>query len=137
MKRPNFTLSNILNIASGYFKTTTRAFSIVLTITLIYTNIQAQNCDIILACNNGVQISLDDDCNMVIEPNMMVKQLAYGNAFYDVEAKLPNGISLPQYTVGFDASNRPIRRVSINRSHIGLLLEVRVTLRGCANSCWG
>ncbi|MFZ1748652.1 MAG: hypothetical protein WAU01_00600, partial [Saprospiraceae bacterium] len=90
-----------------------------------------------MACNNGVQISLDDDCTMDIAPNMMVKQLLYGNDSYDVEAKLPNGTALPQYTVGFDASSRPIRRVSINRSHIGLLLEVRVTLRGCANSCWG
>jgi len=137
MKRPNFTLKNLLTLVSDIIKTTTRAFSIVITITLIYSAAQAQNCNVILACNDGVQISLDDDCNMTIEPDMILEGPAYTDDFYDVEAKLPNGTSIPQFTVGFDGSNRPIKRVAINRSHIGMALQVRVTLRGCANSCWG
>jgi hypothetical protein len=137
MKRPNFTLKNLLTLVSDNIKTTTRAFSIVITITLIYSAAQAQNCNVILACNDGVQISLDDDCNMTIEPDMVLEGPAYTDDFYDVEAKLPNGTSIPQFTVGFDGSNRPIKRVAINRSHIGMALQVKVTLRGCANSCWG
>ena len=70
MKRPNFTLKNLLTLVSDNIKTTTRAFSIVITITLIYSAAQAQNCNVILACNDGVQISLDDDCNMTIEPDL-------------------------------------------------------------------
>jgi len=137
MKRPNFTLKNLLTLVSENIKTTTRAFSIVLTITLIYSAAQAQNCNVILACNDGVQISLDDDCNMTIEPDMVLEGPAYTDDYYDVEAKLPNGTPIPQFTVGFDISNRPIKRVAINRSHIGMALQVKVTLRGCANSCWG
>ena len=141
MKRPIFTLNNFLNIFSVKFQAIARAFSIVLTFTLIQTNIQAQ-CDVILACNDGVQISLDDDCNMTIEPDMILEAPDYGDIYYDVEAKLPNGTSLPLVTglgnhVGFDGISRPIKRVAINSSHIGVTLQVKVSLRGCGNSCWG
>ncbi len=137
MKRPNFTLKNFLNTFSEYIKTTTRAFSIVLTFTLIYNSTQAQDCNVILACNDGVQISLDEDCNMYIEPDMVLEGPAYTDDYYDVEAKLPNGTNMPQVTVGMDFLGRPIKRVAINNTHIGMTLKVKVSLRGCANSCWG
>lgn len=137
MKRPNFTLKNLLTLVSENIKTTTRAFSIVLTFTLIYSVTHAQNCNVILSCNDGVQISLDEDCNMYIEPDMVLEGPAYPDEYYDVEAKLPNGTSLPQVIVANDYLGRPIKRVAINNSHIGLALQVKVSLRGCANSCWG
>ena len=138
MERPLFTPCKFLNTVSENFKAIVRAFSIVLTISLIYSNIQAQvNCNTILACNNGIQISLDNDCNMTIDPAMMMQNPAYASDSFDIEAKLPNGNLLPQFTIGFDTRNRPIRRVAINRAHIGMNLEVKVSLRGCSNSCWG
>jgi hypothetical protein len=137
MERPIFTHSKFLNAVSANYKAIVRAFSIVLTLTLIFSAVQAQDCNTTMACNDGVQISLDEDCNLVIEPNMILETPPYANSFYDVEAKLANGTAFPQFTVGFDGLGRPIRRVAINRSHIGMKIEVRVSLRGCGNSCWG
>jgi hypothetical protein len=140
MKRPNFTPINFLNNVSEFIKANTRAFSIVLTLTLIFSNIQAQttiDCNVILACNDGVQISLDDDCDMLLEADMILEAPAYGDVAYDISAKLPNGQSLPQVNNGLDGQGRQIKTVAINRTHIGLNLEVKVSLRGCGNSCWG
>lgn len=141
MKRPNFTLNFFLNHVSEFLSTNTRAFSIILTITLIhtFTNLNAQviDCNVILACNDGVQISLDEDCDVTIEPDMILESPAYGDAAYDVTAKLPNGTALPTFTDGTDSQGRPIIRTRVNRAHVNLNLEVKVTLRGCGNSCWG
>ena len=138
MERPLFTQGIFLNFVSGNFKAMVRAFSVVLTITLIQNFGQAQvNCNTVLACTDGVQISLDDDCNMPINPYMMMNSFTYHADSFDVEAVLPNGTPLTQFTTGFDRRNRPIRRVAINRSHIGMNLKVKVSLRGCGNSCWG
>ncbi len=140
MKRPNFTqISNLLNTFSGLFKTTTVAFSIALTLILSHDSVQAQvqvNCNTIMACNDDVQISLDDDCSMTIEPGMILEGAVYSNDYYDVEAKLPNGTSLPSVVVG-TFNGLPVVRPTINRAHIGLKLKVRISLRGCGNSCWG
>lgn len=137
MKRPNFTHFNFLSNASEFIKAT-RAFSIVLTLTFIYSYTSAQyNCNTILSCNDGVQISLDENCDMYIEPDMILESPAYGDIAYDISAKLPNGTNLPQVTVNTDPYGRPVKRVAINSTHIGLVLEVKVSLRGCGNSCWG
>jgi hypothetical protein len=99
MERPLVTKGIILNLVSGYFKAMVRAFSIVLTITLIHNVGQTQvNCNTILACSDGVQISLDDDCNMIINPYMMMPAYTYHADSFDVEAALPNGTLLPQFT---------------------------------------
>ena len=138
MERPIFTQGTFLKKCSENLRAIVRAFSIVLTISLISFNGQAQvNCNTILACNNSVQISLDNDCNMTIDPYMMIQTPTYAADSFDVEAKLPNGTDLPQFTIGFDTRNRPIRRVEINRTNIGMILQVKVSLRGCSNSCWG
>ncbi len=139
MKRPNFTPINFLNNVSEFIKANTRAFSIVLTLTLIYSNIQAQpyDCNAILACNDGVQISLDDDCDLLLAADMILEAPAYGDNAYDISAKLPNGQSLPQVNNGTDGLGRNIKTVAITRAHIGMNLEVKISLRGCGNSCWG
>nr|HMU03820.1 hypothetical protein [Saprospiraceae bacterium] len=138
MKRPNFTqISNLLNTFSGLFKTTTVAFSIALTLILSLNSAQAQvNCNTIMACNDDVQISLDDDCSMTIDPDMILEAPAYTDEYYDVEAKLPNGTSLPSTVVG-TFNGLPVVRPTINSAHIGLTLKVKVSLRGCGNNCWG
>ena len=138
MKRPNFTqISNLINAFSGLFKTTTVAFSIALTLILSLNSAQAQvNCNTIMACNDDVQISLDDDCSMTIDPDMILEAPAYTDEYYDVEAKLPNGTSLPSTVVG-TFNGLPVVRPTINSAHIGLTLKVKVSLRGCGNNCWG
>lgn len=95
------------------------------------------NCNTILACNDGVQISMDEDCKMFLEPDMILEAPAYSDDAYDVEAKLPSGISLPQVTVGTDYLGRPIKRIELTNTHVGRTLEVKISLRGCGNSCWG
>ena len=137
MKRPIFTLKNILVNLPDYLRKTSRAFSVVITLTFIYNLANAQNCNVILACNDGVQISLDSDCAMNIEPDMVLEGPVYDDTYYDVEAKLSDGTLLTQATVGTDGQGRPIKWATINASHIGKTLYVRVSLRGCGNSCWG
>ena len=133
MKRPIFTFMSVINLLALMTKKSTVAFSILITILTINSySVSAQvNCDVILACNNSVQISLDEDCNMYIEPEMILKGLPYPEDFFDVEAKLPDGTKLTQTTVG------SAKWANINSAHIGKTLEVKVDLRGCGNSCWG
>ncbi|MEZ4911963.1 MAG: T9SS type A sorting domain-containing protein [Saprospiraceae bacterium] len=133
MKRPIFTFMSVNNLIDLMTKKSTVAFSILITLLTInsYTVSAQVNCDVILACNNNVQISLDEDCNMYIEPEMILKGLPFAEDYFDVEAKLPDGTKLSQTTVG------NAKWANINSTHIGTTLEVKVDLRGCGNSCWG
>lgn len=142
MKRPILTQNSVLSVLTTAGKTLHGAYSMMtLLITFLFvSSVQAQtpvNCNVIMVCNDGVQISLDEDCSVFIEPDMVLEGPAYTDDYYDVEARLPNGTALPQVTVGTDIDGRPIRRVVVNNTHIGLTLQVKVTLRGCPNSCWG
>ena len=142
MKRPILTQNLVLSVFKTAGKTMHGAYSMMtLLITFLFlSGVQAQtpvNCNVIMVCNDGVQISLDEDCNVFIEPDMILEAPAYDDDYYDVEARLPNGVALPQVTVGTDVDGRPIRRVAVTNAHIGVTLQVKVTLRGCPNTCWG
>lgn len=139
MKRPNFTHFKSLIKFSDLLRANTRAFSIYITFTLLSSfSLSAQvDCNVILACSAGVQISLEDNCTVTIEPDMVLERLVYSDDMYDVTAKLPNGTDLPEVVIGNDGLGRPIKRVVANQSHINLTLEVTVSLRGCGNKCWG
>lgn len=141
MKRPILTQNQILSVIRTAGKTMHGAYSMMtLLITFLFVSgLQAQSvdCSVIMVCNDGVQISLDEDCVVTIEPDMILQGQAYPNDYYDVEAKLPNGTALPQITVGTDLDGRPIRRVNVTNAHIKQTLQVKVTLRGCPNTCWG
>ncbi|MBC7884226.1 MAG: hypothetical protein H7X99_02045 [Saprospiraceae bacterium] len=139
MKRPIFTQNLFRNVFNGIFKTTTLACSIALTLIFSQTLVHGQivvDCNTIMACNDLVQISLDDDCSMTIEPDMILEAPAYIDSLYDVEAKFANGTLLPSVTVA-TFQGLPVKRPVINSTHIGLTLRVKVTLRGCGNTCWG
>lgn len=137
MKGPNFTFKKFLNMISDVFMKT-RAFSIVITLILIYSqaNAQAPDCNIIMACNNQVNISLNTDCEQVLGADMILEAPVYGDEYYDIEAKMPNGQNISQIIVG-TFMGRDIRTVRLDESHLGMNLEIKVTLRGCGNSCWG
>lgn len=140
MKRPNFTHFN-KSLISGldFLGAKTRAFSILITLTLISSfSLSAQvDCNVILSCSNGVQISLEDNCSVTIHPDMVMEALAYSEDAYDVTAKLVNGVELPIEIIGNDLMGRPIKRVVATLEHINKKLEVTVSLRGCGNRCWG
>ncbi len=138
MKGPNFTLKNFSNTLGGVLAKT-RAFSIVITLTLLSAYSYAQtlpDCNSIMACNRQVNISLDTECEQVLGADMVLEAPQYADEYYDIEAKMPNGQYIQQITVGtFNGS--PIRTVRLNSAHLGMNLEIKVTLRGCGNSCWG
>ncbi|MCZ2099951.1 MAG: T9SS type A sorting domain-containing protein [Chitinophagales bacterium] len=139
MKRPNYTHFKGLNDVADFLRAKTRAFSILITLTLLHSfSLSAQvDCNIILACSGGVQISLENNCSVMINPDMVMETLAYDESAYDVTAKVVNGPELPVVITGVDADGRSIKRVVATVDHINKKLEVTVALRGCGNKCWG
>lgn len=82
---------------------------------------QAQSCP--LACNNNVQVSMDDDCSVTITPEMILEGAgAPGNCTYVVSVLGSNNQPIPTSPV-------------VTRANIGQTLRVRISLG--ANSCWG
>lgn len=91
-------------------------------LTLWYSGLQAQTtCP--LACNNLVQVSMDDDCIVEIIPDMMLEgQGVAPGCNYVVQVLGTNGQPLPTSP-------------NITSANIGQTLTVRVWLGN--NSCWG
>lgn len=84
---------------------------------------QTPDCNTIMACNDGVQVSVDEFCTAVITPDVVLEAMQYDNSFYTVELR--------------DQDGEPLASNILNGSHIGDTLEVKVTLNGCSLSCWG
>lgn len=78
----------------------------------------AQGCP--LACDNLVQVSLDEHCQAVITPDMILED---------------PGISCVYTVVVFGPNGQPLPNATVNGNHIGLTLTVAVYLG--SNSCWG
>ncbi|MCS6928890.1 MAG: T9SS type A sorting domain-containing protein [Saprospiraceae bacterium] len=74
-----------------------------------------------MACNNFVQISLDADCEVEIEPDMILEGNGCSNGNFVVEMKI-NGIWVPAI---------------VNANHVNQTLQVRVRELNSGNSCWG
>ncbi len=91
-------------------------------LTLWYSGSQAQgSCP--LACNNLVQVSMDEDCFVEITPDMMLEgQGVSPNCNYVVQVLGANGQPIPSSP-------------SVTASNVGQTLQVRIWLG--ANSCWG
>ena len=81
------------------------------------------DCNTTMACNDGVQVSLDELCQAVISPDMLLENPEYADSEYTVEVKMPNGNIVPNATV--------------NYNHINMELEVQIILTECGTSCWG
>ncbi|HMU03101.1 MAG TPA: hypothetical protein PJ990_05740, partial [Saprospiraceae bacterium] len=97
-------------------------------LTLWYSGMQAQSqCP--LACNNLVQVSMDEDCIVEITPDMMLEGNGLpGNCLYVVQVLGLNGQPLAP-PAGYIGNNW------VTSSNVGQTLTVRVWLG--ANSCWG
>ncbi len=75
-----------------------------------------------LACNDLVQISMDDDCEVVVTPDMLLEGNHYGCfSKYKVEITAKNGANLGN---------------TVTRANIGQQLTTKV-IAPDGNSCWG
>lgn len=81
------------------------------------------DCNVTMACNDLVQVSLDDQCEATILADITLEDPDYDNDAYEVTIKDMDGNLLPSNVVSGE--------------HIGMTLEVTVTLIDCDNSCSG
>ncbi len=87
-------------------------------------NVQAQvDCNIIMACNDNVQVSLGDLCTERLTPDMILEDPTYADPFYTVTLWRENG-------------NVVVDNI-LRRTMIGETLSARIKLTGCDVSCWG
>ncbi len=75
-----------------------------------------------LACNSNVQVSLDDDCSVIILADMILEGAATSGCTYTVSLELADGTPIPNATVTSD--------------HIGLTITAQI-FDDSNNSCWG
>jgi len=94
----------------------------ILPVLLIMLSFQAQaqnNCP--LGCNNSVQISLNNDCEVTVTPDMILEGQGDASCDYSVEV--------------LDQFNNVIPNAVVDGAYIGQTLKTRVILGN--NSCWG
>ncbi|MBK8517398.1 MAG: T9SS type A sorting domain-containing protein [Saprospiraceae bacterium] len=117
MKSEKFTLTN--HTGFGRFIKMSMLSAM---LTLWYSGLQAQVPSCPLACNNLVQVSMDETCVVPITYDMMLEGEGPFSCNYQVEVLGLNGQVL---------STSP----NVTRANIGQTLTVRIRLG--ANSCWG
>jgi len=78
-----------------------------------------------MACNDQVNMSFDEDCELVLNPDMILEGDVY-SCFNDYLIEVSNGVS-GNYWVMLDASN----------TIPGHLYTVTITDNKTGNSCWG
>ena len=76
--------------------------------------------DCTLACNDNVQISLNNDCEVIVTPGMLLEDEGGPTCAYTVEI--------------YDADDNLIPGALLDASHVGQTLQASVFLYG--NSCW-
>ncbi len=80
-------------------------------------------CDFTMACNDGLQVSLEGDCTSVITPDMLLEGMQGTNADYTVSVMYLDGTVVPNATVTF--------------AEAGDTLQVNVEHTMCQLACWG
>ncbi len=84
---------------------------------------QVVDCNITMACNDNIQVSLDENCVVVITPDMILEDPTYDESEYTVVLTTAAGFELPSTTVSY--------------TYVNQQLSVNVSLNGCAAACWG
>ncbi|MEO1516707.1 MAG: T9SS type A sorting domain-containing protein [Bacteroidota bacterium] len=82
------------------------------------------NAQCVMACLNDEQISLDNNCEAIIAPQMILKSSTTCNGPFTVLLRDADGQILPSSP-------------QVNQSHIGLTLSVEVRDQSSGNFCWG
>ncbi|MEM1321184.1 MAG: proprotein convertase P-domain-containing protein [Bacteroidota bacterium] len=80
----------------------------------------------VMACNNGVEVALDDNCQAEVLPDMILEGISTSSCAgpFLVVIQEANGTPIP---------SSPF----VNASHIGQTLIVMVTDQPSGNNCWG
>jgi hypothetical protein len=122
MKKP---LLKSKSIGLGLFSQYLRLLVCLLVIGWSSNVLQAQtpDCNIIMACNDNIQVSLGEDCSELLVPDMILEDPAYPDNFFTVTLWRESGAVVLDNT--------------LRQSMIGETLSARVRLNGCAISCWG
>jgi hypothetical protein len=102
---------------------TSRSILICLMMLIWGAGITQVDCDLGLACNDGIQVSLEDMCDVTITADMILENMDFMESDYLVTLTDFNGVELPSNVV--------------DGSYVGQTLSVSVELIGCNNSCWG
>lgn len=76
-----------------------------------------------VSCNNLVQVSVDSDCQAVIEPDMVLEGPSYADDSYNV--------------IVFDGNGKVIPNATVTGKHIGQTFNVTVTHLCTGSTCWG
>ncbi len=96
-------------------------WSLLLAMGLVFSVNTAASAQCTLVCNNLVQISLDGDCAVDLEPDMILEGGGCPNGNLVVEIKV-NGVWVPGH---------------LNSTHINQTIQVRVRDLISGNTCWG
>ena len=114
----------ILNLGSLTCVIARKAYLIMaLLMSFAYVASAQVDCNVTMACNDGLQVSLDDACQAEVTPDMMLESPAYSSDAYTVEL--------------FDLSGNSLGTNTVTAAHLGMTIQASVTLNGCDNSCWG
>ena len=98
--------------------------ALLLVLLMGYSQADAQvDCSTTMACNDQIQVSLDENCQALIAPDMLLEDPEYADSEYTVVVMMADGSIVPNSIVTVD--------------HIGMSLEVSITLTECGTSCWG
>jgi hypothetical protein len=119
----NKLIQNIQSQISTSLVLTARSLGVVFCLAMANIAIAQVDCNTTMACNDGLQVSLDDNCEALITPDMILEDPAYDDSDYTVEVMDLQGNIIPNATVDY--------------SHVNQTLSVNVILNGCAASCWG
>lgn len=119
----NKLIKNSQTPSSQNFVQLVRGMGVVLCLLMANMMFAQVDCNTTMACNDGLQVSLDENCQAVITPDMILEDPLYDNSAYTVEVMDAQGNVIPNATVDYNYVNQN--------------LEVNVSLNGCPSSCWG
>ena len=83
-----------------------RSMGIVFCLFMANMTIAQVDCNTTMACNDGLQVSLDENCQVVITPDMILEDPAYDNTAYLVEVMDAQGNIIPNALVDYDHVNQ-------------------------------
>jgi hypothetical protein len=96
-------------------------WSLLLAFVIVLSANNAASAQCTLVCNNLVQISLDEDCSVELEPDMILEGGGCPNGNLVVEMKI-SGAWVPAI---------------VTSAHINQTIQVRVRDLNSSNTCWG
>jgi len=119
MKRTNFTC----------FHQKAKLLVLVLAVLCCYSTAYSQYCS--MTCNQGLQVSLNGDCEALVTYDMMLEDP------HNPQTCLPNGAQAFQVQLIDAAGNVMPSSPYVNSNHIGQTVVVKVKHWATGNICWG